>query len=136
MGVNATGVMHCLKAQTGFVADNGSLVYASSIAGQTGRLRNAAQTASKHAVTGLTRSVDKEIGHRSVRVNAVCPGRILMPMLHASFEPKRRRRGEARRGGGRQGERADHSRPQGKDRRRPRSSLHSCLVMKLQFHTL
>ena len=73
MGVNATGVMHCLKAQLNAVVDGGSIVNASSIAGQTGRPKNGAYTASKHAVTGLTRTAAKEVGHRGVRVNAVCP---------------------------------------------------------------
>ncbi|KAI0138496.1 3-oxoacyl-reductase [Xylariaceae sp. FL1272] len=88
MGVNTTGVMHCLKAQTSIITDNGAIVNASSIAGNTGRPRNSAYAASKHAVIGLTRSVAKETGRRGVRVNAICPGRIETPMLQASFNPE------------------------------------------------
>lgn len=73
MGVNAVGVMHCMKAQTQVIADGGSIVNASSIAGMTGRPKNAVYAASKHAVTGLTRSVAKEFGERGIRVNAFCP---------------------------------------------------------------
>ena len=80
MGVNATGLMHCLKAQTGVIADSGSIVNASSIAGVSGRAKNAAYAASKHAVVGLTRSACKEFGFRGVRVNCVCPGPIDTPM--------------------------------------------------------
>ncbi|TPX16862.1 uncharacterized protein E0L32_003424 [Thyridium curvatum] len=84
MGVNATGVMHCLKAQMNAIADGGSIVNASSIAGATGRAKNGSYTASKHAVTGLTRTAAKEIGHRGVRVNAIQPGRIETPMSRAA----------------------------------------------------
>ncbi|CAK7211821.1 putative secondary metabolism biosynthetic enzyme [Sporothrix eucalyptigena] len=80
MGVNTVGVMHCLKAQTRVIADNGSIVNASSIAGMTGRPKNAVYAASKHAVTGLTRSVAKEFGVRGIRVNAFNPGWIDTPM--------------------------------------------------------
>lgn len=73
MAVNTTGLMHCLKAQTGVIADNGSIVNAASIAGVTGRAKNAAYSASKHAVVGLTRSACKEFGYRGVRVNCICP---------------------------------------------------------------
>ncbi|CAK7203150.1 putative secondary metabolism biosynthetic enzyme [Sporothrix eucalyptigena] len=80
MGVNTVGMMHCLKAQTRVIADNGSIVNASSIAGMTGRPKNAVYAASKHAVTGLTRSVAKEFGVRGIRVNAFNPGWIDTPM--------------------------------------------------------
>ncbi|OAA57617.1 3-oxoacyl-[acyl-carrier-protein] reductase [Niveomyces insectorum RCEF 264] len=80
LGVNTTGLMHCLRAQTGVVADGGSIVNAASIAGVSGRAKNAAYAASKHAVVGLTRSACKEIGYRGVRVNCICPGTILTPM--------------------------------------------------------
>ena len=72
-GVNLTGLMYCMKAQLKSIADNGSIVNASSIAGLTGRDRNSAYSASKHGVLGLTRSAAKEVGVRGVRVNAICP---------------------------------------------------------------
>ncbi|ROT38010.1 BcABA4 [Sodiomyces alkalinus F11] len=80
-GVNLTGVMHCMRAQLRVIADGGSVVNASSVAGIAGRPRNAAYAASKHGVVGLTKSAAKEVGARQVRVNAVCPGRIETPML-------------------------------------------------------
>ncbi|PNH31049.1 hypothetical protein VD0002_g1081 [Verticillium dahliae] len=83
-GVNLTGVMHCLRVQLKIINDGGSIVNASSIAGLTGRANNAAYTASKHAVVGLTRSAAKEVGARQVRVNAICPGRIDTPMLRSA----------------------------------------------------
>ncbi|KAL1909042.1 hypothetical protein Sste5344_005174 [Sporothrix stenoceras] len=86
LGVNTTGLMHCLKAQTKVLADGGSIVNASSIAGVTGRAKNAAYSASKHAVVGLTRSACKEFGYRGVRVNCICPGPIDTPMNHKARE--------------------------------------------------
>jgi NAD(P)-dependent dehydrogenase (short-subunit alcohol dehydrogenase family) len=73
ISVNLTGVMYCMKAQLNAMADNGSIVNASSIAGTTGRARNSSYSASKHGVLGLTRSAAKEVGVKGIRVNAVCP---------------------------------------------------------------
>jgi NAD(P)-dependent dehydrogenase (short-subunit alcohol dehydrogenase family) len=73
MSVNLRGVMLCLKHQLRHIGDNGSIVNASSIAGVVGMPMNAAYTASKHGVVGLTRSAAKEVGNRGVRVNAICP---------------------------------------------------------------
>jgi NAD(P)-dependent dehydrogenase (short-subunit alcohol dehydrogenase family) len=73
IGVNLTGMMHCLRAQMRVIADGGSIVNAASIAGLMGRSFNAAYSVSKHGVIGLTRSAAKEIGDRGVRVNSIAP---------------------------------------------------------------
>lgn len=74
MGVNVTGLMHCLRAELKVMEDGGSVVNASSVAGLRGGMCTPYAT-SKHAVIGLTRCAakDVEVGGRGIRVNAVAP---------------------------------------------------------------
>lgn len=85
--------MLCLKHQLRHISPHGSIVNASSIAGLIGQPNNAAYTASKHGVIGLTRTAAKEAGHRGVRVNAICPGFIDTPMNHKSRDVAATREG-------------------------------------------
>jgi NAD(P)-dependent dehydrogenase (short-subunit alcohol dehydrogenase family) len=73
IGVNLTGVMHCMRAQMKVIAEGGSIVNAASIAGLMGRANNGAYAASKHRVIGFTRCTAKEIGVKGVRVNSIAP---------------------------------------------------------------
>ncbi|CAG7937274.1 unnamed protein product [Penicillium nalgiovense] len=85
MRVNVTGLMYCLRAQLRAImatapGGKGSIVNASSIQGIKGFALHAAYSTTKHAVSGLTKSVSKEVGPE-IRVNAIAPGSIQTPLL-------------------------------------------------------
>ncbi|KAJ5372487.1 Glucose/ribitol dehydrogenase [Penicillium concentricum] len=90
MRVNVTGLMYCLRAQLRAITatapgGKGSIVNASSIQGLRGFALHAGYSTTKHAVTGLTKSVSKEVGPE-IRVNAVAPGSIQTPLLEMAKE--------------------------------------------------
>jgi 3-oxoacyl-[acyl-carrier protein] reductase len=59
---------------------SGSIINISSIVGVIGNAGQANYSASKAGMIGLTKSLAREIGSRSVRVNAVAPGFIKTAM--------------------------------------------------------
>ena len=73
LDVNLTGVMYCMRAQLQNLNVRGSIVNAASICGVIGFPKNAAYTASKHAVIGLSRAASKEVGDREIRINCIAP---------------------------------------------------------------
>lgn len=73
LGVNLTGVMHCMRAEIRNVRHGGSIVNVTSVAGSVGFAKNSAYSAAKHGVVGLSRSAAKEVGDRHIRVNCVAP---------------------------------------------------------------
>lgn len=83
LGVNLTGVFHCLKHELRQMKaqGGGAIVNNASILGQVGFAGAGAYVAAKHAVLGLTRTAAIEGAANGIRVNAVCPGFIVTPML-------------------------------------------------------
>jgi len=59
----------------------GSILNISSLAAKRGTSNNSAYSATKFGVTGLTQSLCKELGPKSIRVNAVCPVLVETPGL-------------------------------------------------------
>lgn len=64
----------------------GSIVNVASSAGLFGVPSMAAYTAAKHGVVGLTRALAVEWARHGVRVNCICPGATLTPMLQGTSE--------------------------------------------------
>jgi 3-oxoacyl-[acyl-carrier protein] reductase len=58
----------------------GHIINITSVVGQTGQAGQANYAASKAGMIGLTRSLARELGSRSITVNAVAPGYIETPM--------------------------------------------------------
>ena len=84
IAVNLTGVwlsMRCEIRQMLTQEWGGAIVNCSSVAGLAGIAGLPAYVASKHGVVGLTRTAALEFATRRIRVNAVCPGAIVTPML-------------------------------------------------------
>lgn len=76
MDTNLDGAFHILRAAVpGFVRRQaGSIVTVSSMWGITGGSCEAAYSASKAGIIGLTRAMAKELGPSHIRVNCVAPG--------------------------------------------------------------
>jgi NAD(P)-dependent dehydrogenase (short-subunit alcohol dehydrogenase family) len=72
--VNVRGTWQGIKAVVSALADGGSIVNVSSVAGRIGAPGFAHYVASKSAVEGLTRAAARELGPFGIRVNAVAPG--------------------------------------------------------------
>lgn len=81
--VNVDGVYNCVQgALPGMLSrKSGAIVTLSSVWGVHGASCEAAYSASKAAVIGLTRSLAKELGPSGVRVNCIAPGAIETDML-------------------------------------------------------
>lgn len=87
--VNVKGMYHCVNAaMPAFLAKQaGCVITVSSMWGQVGASCEAAYSATKGAVIGLTKALAKELGPSGIRVNCVAPGVILTDMC-AQVEPE------------------------------------------------
>src|SRR6195952_4747574 len=83
MDTNVTGTWNTVMAGADKIIEGGrggSIILISSAAGAKMQPFMVHYTASKHAVTGLTRAFAAELGKHSIRVNSVHPGPVNTPM--------------------------------------------------------
>ncbi len=87
LAVNLDGTFYMAQAAIRYMltAGSGAIVNIASIHGHVGFAGHAAYTASKGGVVNLTRSLGIEYAARGIRVNAVCPGFVMTPMIEAGI---------------------------------------------------
>ncbi len=95
VAINQTGVF--LGMRTGAKAmieagNGGSIINTSSVAGLEGVFGSTAYGATKWAVTGMTRTVAKELGKHGIRVNSIHPGVIATDMTEGMLDDERGRK--------------------------------------------
>lgn len=88
---NLTGVYRCSKAVLKGMMKNrgGRIINIASVVGQSGNPGQANYCASKAGLVGFTKSLAREIGSRSITVNAVAPGFIDTDMTRELPEASR-----------------------------------------------
>src|SRR5450755_4359913 len=95
IAVNLRGTFLGMKHQIGAMLRNdlphrGAIVNTSSNAGLMAVTMLSAYAASKHGILGLTKNGAVEYADEGIRVNAVCPGAIMTPLM--SDQPPERQR--------------------------------------------
>lgn len=87
--VNIHGMFYCMRAEINQLltqGTGGAIVNIGSIAGITGLPGNSAYSASKHAVTGLTRNAAIDYAPHGIRVNSVNMAQTDTPMVSRAYE--------------------------------------------------
>jgi NAD(P)-dependent dehydrogenase (short-subunit alcohol dehydrogenase family) len=90
LAVNLTGPMLCCKAVLPMMMLQrfGRIINISSIAGKIGYALRSPYAASKWGLLGLTLTLAKEVGPHNILVNAICPGPVTGPRMHAIIEQR------------------------------------------------
>jgi 3-oxoacyl-[acyl-carrier protein] reductase len=85
MAVNVKGAFNVMKACVPLMKQDGHVINISSYSGLKGNKGQAAYSASKAALLGLTKTAALELALNNVRVNAVLPGYMSTGMGTAAF---------------------------------------------------
>ena len=94
--VNVSGAFYLIRALApGMISrSSGAIVTISSMWGRSGASCEAAYSASKAAIIGLTQALAKELGPSGVRVNCIAPGVIDTRMMDEHSEDTKRQLAE------------------------------------------
>jgi 3-oxoacyl-[acyl-carrier protein] reductase len=89
--VNVGGAIASARAATRAMmrARAGRIIFVSSVVGEMGNAGQAAYSASKAALIGLTKTIAREYASRNITVNAVAPGYVDTDMTQAMSEEAR-----------------------------------------------
>ncbi len=95
--INLIGTFRCIvKSSAGMLTlppledgDRGAIVNTASVAAEDGQIGQAAYTASKAGITGLTLTVARDLSGEGIRVNTILPGIFDTPLLASAPEPVR-----------------------------------------------
>ncbi|XRM42248.1 hypothetical protein ABZX51_005472 [Aspergillus tubingensis] len=86
--INLTGAiytsylaMHYFRRSPEVTMGKRNLIITSSIGGLYPCMHTPVYSATKHALVGFTRSVGKQLWNEGVKVNAICPGVVITPMI-------------------------------------------------------
>lgn len=86
VATNLFGVLWGLRHGPVHMRDGGSVINTASIAGLMASPMLGIYAMTKAGVISLTATAAHELGHRRIRVNAVCPGTVITPMEPADGE--------------------------------------------------
>jgi NAD(P)-dependent dehydrogenase (short-subunit alcohol dehydrogenase family) len=97
IAINLTGTFNCIRlaavamAATEPMEDNerGAIVNTASVAAFDGQIGQAAYSASKGGIVGMTLPIARDLASLGIRVNTIAPGIIDTPLLAALPEPAR-----------------------------------------------
>ncbi|WP_235299620.1 SDR family NAD(P)-dependent oxidoreductase [Portibacter marinus] len=90
IAVNQTGVFYGMKAALKQMLNqgHGNIINIASLAGLKASPNNISYSASKFAVVGMTKSAAMEYASKNIRINAICPGYTISPLLDKMFQYK------------------------------------------------
>lgn len=91
--VNLIGTFRCIaKSAVGMVTlepidgERGAIVCTASVAAEDGQMGQAAYSASKGGVVGMTLPIARDLARELIRVNTILPGIFNTPLLHSAPE--------------------------------------------------
>ncbi len=95
--INLVGTFRCIaKSAAGMMTldpledgDRGAIVNTASVAAEDGQIGQAAYSASKGGVVGMTLPIARDLGSEKIRVNTILPGIFDTPLLAGAPQPVR-----------------------------------------------